>query len=257
MDSNKDEALRCIDIAKEAIVSGNRHKALKFIGIARRLNKSLAVDDLLTACENLDSSNRGNFSEVKNDVASVKNETGDVKNYREEHVELIKRIKSKKDYYEILGLEKSCPFDEIRKAYRKLSLKVHPDKNKAPSSEDAFKKVAKAFKCLSDDGLRRRYDETGYADEFMYSRHQHNVSDMRRRTGHDYNFGDDFDPDELFRSFFRQDDDVFRTTYVYRTRSTGAELRVELSPVVRKLVLLFQLLLLLLIVLLVFHPYFN
>lgn len=144
MDSNKDEALRCISIAKDAISSGNKQRALKFIGIAHRLNKNLSLYDLLTACENLDSSTRGAFIEVKNDVASVKNETGDVMNCREEHVEMIRRIKSK-DYYDILGLESSCSFDEIRRAYRKISLKVHPDKNKYPGSEDAFKKVAKAF----------------------------------------------------------------------------------------------------------------
>ncbi|KAK4372747.1 hypothetical protein RND71_008131 [Anisodus tanguticus] len=181
IDSNEDEALRCISIAKEAIALGNKQRALKFIGIACRLNKNLAVDDLLAARENLDSSIRDTSNEVKNDVASVKNEAGDVKTYREEHIELIRRIKSKKDYYEILGLEKSCSVEEIKKAYRKVSLKVHPDKNKAPGSEDAFKKVAKAFKCLSDDGSRRRYDMTGYADEFVYSQHQHNVSGVRRR----------------------------------------------------------------------------
>lgn len=47
----------------------------------------------------------------------MENEPGDVNNYREEHVELIRRISSKKDYYDILGLEKSCSVDEIRKAY--------------------------------------------------------------------------------------------------------------------------------------------
>ncbi|XP_049355129.1 chaperone protein dnaJ 49-like [Solanum verrucosum] len=259
MDSNKDEALRCITIAKEAISSGNKQRALKFIGIAHRLNKNLSLDDLLSACENLDSSIRGTSNEVKNDVASVKNETGDVMNYREEHVELIRRIKSKKDYYEILGLEKSCSVDEIRKAYRKISLKVHPDKNKAPGSEDTFKKVAKAFKCLSDVGSRREYDETSYADEFVYSQECNVGGVRRRRTGHEYSFGDEFDPDEIFRSFFGHDDDVVRrSSYVYRTRTAGAELRVvELGPVVRKLVLLLQLVMFLFIVLLVYRPYFG
>ena len=54
MDSNKDEAIRCIAIAKEAIASGNKNCALKFIGIARRLDHNLPVDDLLDVCENLD-----------------------------------------------------------------------------------------------------------------------------------------------------------------------------------------------------------
>lgn len=48
MDSNKDEALRCINIAKEAITAGNKQKAMKFIGIARCLNQNLSVDDLFS-----------------------------------------------------------------------------------------------------------------------------------------------------------------------------------------------------------------
>uniref|UniRef100_A0A3Q7JEV9 J domain-containing protein n=1 Tax=Solanum lycopersicum TaxID=4081 RepID=A0A3Q7JEV9_SOLLC len=100
----------------------------------------------------------------------------------DEHVQLIRQIKIKKDYYAILGLEKGCSVEEIRKSYRKLSLKVHPDKNKAPGSEEAFKKVSKAFKCLSDDDSRRQYDQTGLAEDFEYNQ-QHNVR-RRRRTGH-------------------------------------------------------------------------
>lgn len=87
-------------------------------------------------------------------------------NYTEEKLQLIMKIKRSKDYYEILGLEKSCSVEEIRKAYRKLSLKVHPDKNKAPGSEEAFKKVSKAFKCLSNDDSRTKYDQAGLVEEF-------------------------------------------------------------------------------------------
>lgn len=88
-------------------------------------------------------------------------------------------IKSKKDYYAIFGLEKGCSVEEIRKAYRKLSLKIHPDKNKAPGSEEAFKKVSKAFKCLSDDDSRSRYDETGLVEEFEFDQ-QYNLRRRRK-----------------------------------------------------------------------------
>ncbi|XP_057489292.1 chaperone protein dnaJ 49-like isoform X2 [Actinidia eriantha] len=232
MDGNKDEALRCVGIAKEAIASGNKQRALKFIGIAQRLNRNLSVDDLLAACENLDSGSPGPSNDA-NSVNSTKNEPASAKsdeisngerNYTEEHVQLIRQIKRSKDYYDILGLEKKCSVEEIRKAYRKLSLKVHPDKNKAPGSEEAFKKVSKAFKCLSSDDSRRQYDQTGLVDEFEYNQ-QYNVRRRRRRTGNDF-FDDDFDPDEIFRSFFGQTDN-FRTSHVYRTRGTTNQQRED------------------------------
>jgi len=51
----------------------------------------------------------------------------------------------------VLGIAKTANDDEIKKAYRKLALKVHPDKNRAPAAPDAFKKVGQAYQCLSDD----------------------------------------------------------------------------------------------------------
>lgn len=263
MDGNKDEALRCINIAKEAIAAGNKQRALKFIGIARRLNQNLPVDDLLAACENLDSSSSaGPSNDVKN-VSKVKDGAGSVnadgisngeRNYTEEHVHLVRQIKTKKDYYAILGVEKNCSVEEIRKAYRKLSLKVHPDKNKAPGSEEAFKKVSKAFKCLSDDDSRSQYDQTGLVDEFEYNQ-QYQVRRRRRRTGNDF-FDDDFDPDEIFRAFFGQRD-MFRNAHVYRTRThnAGAHQREDLGGGGPNFMLLLQLLPFLIIILLAYLPF--
>ncbi|KAL0368229.1 UNVERIFIED_CONTAM: Chaperone protein dnaJ 49 [Sesamum calycinum] len=194
MDGNKDEALRCFSIAKDAIAAGNKQRAIKFLGIAARLNKNLPLDNLFAACKNLDSySFDASAGDVKK-VSEVKGEMGLVngdgvlkgeRSYTEEHADLVWEIKSKKDYYSIIGLERSCSVEEIRKAYRKLSLKVHPDKNKAPGSEEAFKKISKAFKCLSDDESRRQYDEMGLIDEFEYNE-QHSGSWSWRRTERDF-----------------------------------------------------------------------
>ena len=68
---------------------------------------------------------------------------------------------TKKDYYEILGVTKKSTDDEIKKGYKKISLRVHPDKNRAPKAEEAFKKVNQAFTCLSDPRKRAIYDQTG------------------------------------------------------------------------------------------------
>jgi len=70
----------------------------------------------------------------------------------------------KKDYYEILGVGRSADKDEIKKAYRKLALKYHPDKNPDnKDAEDHFKEVNGAYEVLSNDDKRRRYDQFGHA----------------------------------------------------------------------------------------------
>ncbi|KAI4317583.1 hypothetical protein L6164_025444 [Bauhinia variegata] len=262
MDGNKDEALRCIRLAEEAIVSGNKDRALKFIKIAQRLNQDLSVDELLAMCEKLDSQSTASPSKG-DDVGWVEKEQGSVKSdgnlngersYTHEHVQLIRQIKGKNDYYAILGVEKTCSVEEIRKAYRKLSLKVHPDKNKAPGSEEAFKKVSKAFKCLSDDDSRRQYDQVGLVEEFGFNQ-QHNVMRRRRRTtAHDF-FDDEFDPDEIFRAFFGQADVFGRTRHVYRTREMGTQQRAEFQGGGLNIMLLLQLLPILIIFLLAYLPY--
>lgn len=69
---------------------------------------------------------------------------------------------AKKSHYEVLGIAKTATGDEIKKAYRKLALKFHPDKNSAPSAEGAFKAISTAFDCLSDSSKRDLYDQYGH-----------------------------------------------------------------------------------------------
>ncbi len=71
---------------------------------------------------------------------------------------------SKRDYYEILGIDKGASASEIKKAYRKLALKFHPDKNPDDSAaEEKFKEAAEAYEVLSDDNKRERYNRFGHA----------------------------------------------------------------------------------------------
>ncbi len=71
---------------------------------------------------------------------------------------------SKKDYYEVLGVQKNASKDEIKKAYRKQALKYHPDKNPGnKEAEEKFKEAAEAYEVLSNDEKRARYDQYGHA----------------------------------------------------------------------------------------------
>src|SRR5690348_2550495 len=70
---------------------------------------------------------------------------------------------AKRDYYEVLGLAKGASGDEIRKAYRNLARKLHPDVNKASDATAKFNEVQEAYDVLSDDQKRKSYDQFGHA----------------------------------------------------------------------------------------------
>mmetsp|Transcript_8285 Transcript_8285/g.11476 ORF Transcript_8285/g.11476 Transcript_8285/m.11476 type:complete len:149 (-) Transcript_8285:532-978(-) len=106
--------------------------------------------------------------------------------YTPEQEKFAAELKAKTDFYEILGVERTATEDQLKKAYRKLALKVHPDKNRAPSAQEAFKKVGSAYGCLSDASKRKHYDMFG--------------KDMDSGGGGP-NFAD-VNPEEIFRQFF-------------------------------------------------------
>ena len=66
-----------------------------------------------------------------------------------------------KDYYKILGLSRGASEEDIKKAYRKMALKYHPDKNKTAGAEEKFKEIAEAYEVLSDPKKRGVYDQYG------------------------------------------------------------------------------------------------
>ena len=70
-------------------------------------------------------------------------------------------MKMGKDYYKILGILKGASEDDVRKAYRKMALKFHPDKNKSAGAEEKFKEIAEAYEVLSDKRKREIYDKYG------------------------------------------------------------------------------------------------
>src|SRR2546422_739351 len=69
----------------------------------------------------------------------------------------------KRDYYDVLGVQKGAGKDEIKSAYRKLALQYHPDRNKSPEATERFKEISEAYAILSDDEKRNQYDQFGPA----------------------------------------------------------------------------------------------
>src|SRR3954463_2734897 len=86
---------------------------------------------------------------------------------------------TKRDYYEILGVEKTAGGEEIKRAYRRLAMKYHPDRNNGDGRAEAelrFKECAEAYEVLSDDKKRQRYDQFGH--QGVAGMNQHDFSHM-------------------------------------------------------------------------------
>ena len=131
---------------------------------------------------------------------------------------------AKKNYYETLGVIKSASSEEIKKAYRKLALKHHPDKNKGDKSAEAkFKEAGEAYHVLSDKEKRRNYDQFGHA-AFEGSGGRGGFSNFDFTSAFSDIFGSD-----IFDDFF---DGFEETRGRGRRRSSnfrGADLRYDLS----------------------------
>ena len=95
-------------------------------------------------------------------------------------------MSKKRDYYEVLNVPRKATKKEMRKAYRKLALKYHPDRNKTPEAEEKFKEISEAYAVLSDNEKRAQYDQFGHAGiSGKYSR-----DDIFRGTDFDRIFRD-------------------------------------------------------------------
>ncbi|MBN3271770.1 DJB14 protein, partial [Polyodon spathula] len=253
MEGNKDEAEKCILIARKALEAGDKEKALKFLNKAEKLYPTIKAKVLLDAltrngnsagsgasCRKPTDSTDGGKPE-KESNSSGAGETP--KSFTKDQVEGVQsgpgrvpecfgklavqepifravcsqtdtvtlndlriisssavqacdtQIKKCKDYYEVLSVTKEANEEELKKAYRKLALKFHPDKNHAPGATDAFKKIGNAYAVLSNSEKRKQYDLTGGEDT---------TCSPQGRGGFDFHrgFEADITPEDLFNMFF-------------------------------------------------------
>lgn len=133
---------------------------------------------------------------------------------------------AKRDYYEILGVPRTAEAEEIKKAYRKLAIKHHPDKNPGDKgAEEKFKELSEAYEVLSDPQKRAAYDSYGHA-----------AFDPRTRAGAGPAWGGGFhDPFEIFREVFGAGAGSFFDGFLGGTRGDanapqrGEDLRYDLE----------------------------
>lgn len=216
-EANKDEVDKCKQIAESASSSGDFAKATRFLQKAKRMcPEDGSLDALLAKAEEGESGGGGGASPSGGAGASAEGQQGTRqrasaagsapsaparpgasstrtdkagRQYTAEHMVEVQRILRTKDYYEILSVPKDSPEDVLKKAYKKLALKLHPDKNKAPGAEEAFKKVSRAVQCLTDEEKKQMYDR--YGDEEQAPRQ------------HRHQYQQDFmTPEDLFNVFF-------------------------------------------------------
>ncbi|KAF3852539.1 hypothetical protein F7725_005894 [Dissostichus mawsoni] len=203
MEGNRDEAEKCINIATKSLNVGDKEKALKFLNKAEKLYPTTRAKALLDALtKNGSSAGNGAFRRRTADGSEStgaqperdgqESGGGDLKAFTKEQ--------RCKDYYEVLGVNKEVNEDELKKAYRKLALKFHPDKNHAPGATEAFKKIGNSYAVLSNPDKRRQYDLTG-GEEPSSPGNSHGGGGG---GGFDFHrgFEADITPEDLFNMFF-------------------------------------------------------
>ena len=151
---------------------------------------------------------------------------------------------SKLDFYDALGVTRDASQEEIKRAFRKLAFKYHPDRSKLPDAEAKFKEVSEAYAILSDPEKRRQYDALGfeginsqYRQEDIYNRE--NFQDVFSEFGFDANdlfsriFGGGFTVQQRQREFERGRDLEAQMEITLEQAAFGTELEVTLPRVKR------------------------
>ncbi|KAJ8405439.1 hypothetical protein AAFF_G00319120 [Aldrovandia affinis] len=206
---DKEESDRLIEQAKLCLRSGRRDKAIQLLYAAQKVYPStrarVLIDAILSNGSAASDRTRSHDSRGRRLDKEQEENTGggeEVKGYTEEQRQAVLRVKRCKDFYEILGVAKDASDEDLKKAYRKLALRFHPDKNCAPGATDAFKAIGKAYAILSNTEKRQQYDQFG--DEMPAESPSHPAGPSH--PGYHRNFYRDFEADisaeELFNIFF-------------------------------------------------------
>ncbi len=146
---------------------------------------------------------------------------------------------AKRDYYEVLGISKTTPINEIKSQYRKLALKFHPDRNKSKEAPEHFKEISEAYAVISDPEKRKIYDQHGhagvdgrYSTDDIFQGASANFSDIFGRSGGGF--------DSIFESIFgrgggfgaqqqRGSDLLYETSITLEDVLSGKKMEIDLK----------------------------
>ncbi|KAG1662412.1 hypothetical protein FOA52_012344 [Chlamydomonas sp. UWO 241] len=244
--ANRDEASKCISIARRALADGDVIKAEKWARKAQGMFSCRQTTDLMVSIAAARGGGGGTHSGQQQQQHYSAREGGggvsaqtagggqrrpaaaasaahdsrpvvDVNAGTPEQRQLVRHILAAKTLYDVLAVPRGASDDDVRKAYRKLALKLHPDKCQAAHADEAFKAVSKAYICLADHSKRAYYDRTGYesnaaaalSQQAAAQQAQRQVSAARASGGpfrgpgsYSSSASEDFDTEEIFRAFF-------------------------------------------------------
>lgn len=136
------------------------------------------------------------------------------------------------DYYDILKIPHDCTKKDVIRAYRKLALKWHPDKNKAKNAHYMFVKIAEAYEVLSDSAKRSKYDAYYFSEKTRFNEKKNQKTHKNEENG-DYKWEFSFkNPFDIFRNFFPDLDkkvlNVFSKAFSHMKKATNHEFLIKL-----------------------------
>lgn len=205
MEMNKGEAEKCRDLGKKHLRDQKYPQSIKWFTKSLKLYPLPGVEAMCARAKaGLDhpkSTSSTSSSAPSSSAPSSSSSTRPApppspqqRTYTSEQLAIVSKIKKCTTHYQVLQLDKtSATEQDIKKAYRKLALKLHPDKNQAPGAEDAFKAVGKAFAVLSDGDKRAHYDRYGHGEDEQ----PRNSGSSGRQT-----YQEEVSPEEIFNMFF-------------------------------------------------------
>lgn len=231
-DDEEKEVQQIIDIALIEMNNGCYEKAITLLETAKQLYASSRAEELQELIKKLQANtfecnepkaNKPNVHNVrkrnstKTEVRNNINENESKVDFTVDQLNMVKKISNCKNYYEVLSVSRVATESDIKKAYKKLALHLHPDKNHAPGAAEAFKTLGNAMTILTDAKKRKDYDllganyitANGKTSNFNKTSSPHQQYNNHSYEHHQYSSseasfsgGEDFTAEELFHMFF-------------------------------------------------------